>query len=185
MLSKACRVMLGLACLAVAGCHSVYVTEPIGSTPAKLDAGRIDGLWTWENGAMMVKTTDPEEGRLTLAWIEDEAGTLTMKMAAACVREHGGMPLLSMKDVEHADHPDRPEWVWLGAYEMEGDQGFLWIPDWKAIGERVRAGALPGTAKGDNDDVHLDKLTPAQMDTATTVGMLMWSRPFPLKRLDN
>jgi hypothetical protein len=174
---------LGLLLTALTGCHAVYTEQPIGATPAKLDPKTVNGLWIWDNGAMMVKVADPEKGRLALAWIDDKNDTFTLRTTTAFVREYHDLALLTMQDVEHADHPDRPEWIWLGAVKHDGNGGLLWIPNWKRIGGLVREGKLPGKSSGEDADVYLGKLTPAQTDALTTVGMLLWDDPTLLKKV--
>jgi hypothetical protein len=189
-----------LACLAaltlLVGCKTVYVAAPLGDRPVKLVPDEINGTWSWNGGAAAIRANDPAKGELTLGWIEggDKEHPFKLNTTTARVREANGLRLLSVAtpkpDAKASDAEKTPKaqsatqgpWIFLGAIRVDGHQGWLWNPDWDAIGAQVKAGALPGRLDQDGN-VILGKLSPKQADALTTTGMLRWDRPIELKYL--
>jgi hypothetical protein len=183
MLVTGRTILILAAAVVFAGCKSVWtdgwVGEPIGTA---LDAGEYNGQWLMRLGedtmVYTVKVTDPDAGKMTLGWIEDESDTLTLKTMPMQVRKLGEMKVLQGEVTEKGE----TRYQIMGAFKgPERSRAILWVPDAEAIGNMVTSGRLRGAVS--DDGIRLEGPTAEEMTTATQVLFWSWEEPLFLEKL--
>lgn len=175
--------LLGLvAILAAVGCEAVYMAEPIGGRPETFDMSQLEGTWHVEEDAVLIKVTDPDEGRFVAAGIQDEDGTLTLRLLEFAVREVNRWHLLQVRTEE--DDPAR-SWSLVGRLTSVDNNGAVLVPlDTSKVIDLVRSGDLPGTVGernavlGELTDEHLNRLTDEKQEL-----LFLWDQPQHIRKL--
>jgi hypothetical protein len=169
--------VLGLACLA--GCTTVSSIEPMGERPKPVLEKEWEGTWLHQDQPVLVRVSDPEQGLIEVAWVEEKQGALRLESYRIALRESGDW---TFGNVRETDQPGRSYW---GVLRKEPAQLVLWTPDPERCATLVKGGVIPGTVEA-GGDVILERLTPGQ--TLRTVsgdegGCLRWTEPVVFFRL--
>jgi len=146
ILQKLAVTGIGFAVLLFAsGCSAVLVSQPIGEKPHVLVAADWDGYWlvhpelNKKPVMIHVKVTNPNEGRMQLACLEDDA--TKVQIFEATVRESGSESVLFVTLRVEAEKADLMAWGCLGRGE---DLALVWVPDVEKFAALVRDGKLRG-----------------------------------------
>jgi len=138
-------VLLGLAWL-ISGCTAVYTSEPVGDEPVKLLAQDWEGTWVQDEDFFVIRLSEPDQGMLVAAWIEEEDDSLKMESLKGHIRATGDTMFISFRD---KDYPDTPRYFWA-RIKQDGRQIIFWQPDEKVFKMLVDSNQLPGKIEDDN-----------------------------------
>jgi hypothetical protein len=142
-----------LVVLALSGCSAVYVTQPMGEKPWRIEAQDWDGTWIHKEGSVTVKVLDGENGVLRIASIEPKEKDLVFETHDVQLRQSGSCIFASTK----ADSStDEPRYLWA-RLKRDGKQVIVWLPAGPEFKALVQAQKLPGRSEGESD-VILDNL---------------------------
>jgi len=150
--------IVGSSCLlAAGGCDSVTCKRPLGDAPARIEASEWEGDWATDDGWMKVIVKDPNNGLLTIAWLDtDKQGNPEMKTMEVELRASGDRLFANTKGEEAT----KGGGYWWGRIRKGDRRIVVWGPDVKAFRRLVEEGVFPGTLDG--DDVRLGDLTADQ-----------------------
>ncbi len=168
-----------LLALTAAGCSNVYTTQPVGESPASLNAEDWDGQWFKEDGALTIKVMDEEKGILKVAWIEPEDDDLKLESMDLYLLKAGEWMFANHRDNKD---PAKPRWMW-GRIELSGKRLIVWLPEVERFTPLITSGRLPGLVEG--SDVFLGDLKPEHLEIIMSgaEGTLFdWEDPFVLTR---
>lgn len=179
----------GLLCLlslllTLTGCQAVYAPAPVGDTPVRLEPTDWDGTWMTPDFAVQMVVTDAENGRMTLAWLEESDGAFKQKTIALQIRSW----LATDEDAaewEFASFPDENDpsrYLW-GKVRRGDKQITFWGPHIERFRQAVKSGKLPGQVIEKN--VILGELTAEHMKliTSQNEGLYFnWEEPLVLFR---
>jgi hypothetical protein len=172
--------VLAVVVLSLCGCSVVYATKPLGEKPRNILAEKAEweGTWVHPEGSLRVTVTDGANGRLTVAWIDEDK--LKLESVDVSLRESGDWTFASMK---HKELSDQDGYFW-GRIKREGRMIVVWWPNPEEFRELVNAGRLAGTTSGSS--VILRDLTPDHLAliTGQTHRILFkWDEPLVLFKL--
>ena len=167
---------VAVAVLSLAGCNTVYSTQPVGETVVAVAPEEWEG--TWINSSMdtpvSIKVMDAQKGTLKAAWIHD----MEMETWDVHLRESGQWMFGSMKGSKQDNRL-----VW-GRIKKDGNEVIIWTPDTAKISDLVKAGSLPGTVD-EGGDVTLGELKAEHMRLIMSEDkvVLDWANPIVLIKL--
>ncbi len=174
-------LVVGFIAFMMYGCGNVFVSQPIGQKPYKVEAEDWEGTWFNPDGSSStIKVLDGENGILEIAWIEDSDNTLKLESYEVYLRDSGQWILGSMKV---KDNSDKDSYFW-GRIEKEERQIIFWRPDLDKFENLVKEGKLPGKINAYN--VILGDLKPEHLEIITSEdsGVLFcWDKPLVLMKL--
>jgi hypothetical protein len=172
-------LLISLLILALSGCTAVYVAEPIGEKPCKIEAQEWEGTWLHKDGTLTMKVMDGEKGLLKIAWVEPKEETLALESLEVQLWESGSWVFANTKE----DSADEAGYLWA-RIKQDGKQVVIWLPDEAKFKVLVEQGKLPGRIERDGD-VILDRLEPQHLSliTGEQEGVLFaWDQPVVLIR---
>ncbi len=183
---KVLRVAVVAFMLPVAvGCSAVYVDQPIGDRPARIEADDWEGVWITSDGDVAVAVaSDREAGILWLADVEEHDGEPVMEKLTVHLRQ------AAADDSERllASVADGDQYFWV-LVVRDGDYVVAYDPVLDEFRDLVEQGVLPGSAAdgeglGDRD-VYLRSLGPGHLETilANAGSLFAWDRPHVLQRM--
>ena len=199
-----------LASLALGGCNSVLVKEPMGDTVVTLDPATWQGTWVTDEVVILTTILDSEKGLLQAAWVErgPEGKGANFESVTGMVRQTGDMLFLNIEKeppeergtTAATDAPPvaaavaqapvtgaavPPEYGW-GRIDNNGKRIILWLPDVEQFRLAVQDGRLPGSVN-ENEDVLLGALEPAQRELINSPAgnLLSWTGPVVFVRIGN
>lgn len=145
------------------GCSAVLTVEPVGSEPVTLDPVQWNGVWCdvgWAVAQVLPTPGEPGESECYVITVVDPAGgTFTWaevgsaEISSGVVRQEPGMTAMFVTVQDPPGTDGFLEWARL---RIGQDTLLIWLPDTKAFGALVDAGALPGVRA--KEDVVLDHL---------------------------
>ena len=130
----------------MSGCVAVYTTEPVGDEPVKLQAQDWEGTWVQDKDFFVIRLSEPDQGMLVAAWIEEENDSLKLESLNGHIRATGDTMFISFRD---KDYPDSPRYFWA-RIKQDGRQIIFWQPEEKAFKALVESKQLPGSIDDDN-----------------------------------
>lgn len=157
----------------LAGCASVSSIEPMGERVKPVAEDEWEGTWVHQGHPVVVRVSDPQQGLLDVAWVEDKEGALRLESYRIALRESGDWVFGNVRD---GDRPGRQYW---GVLRKEQGQFVVWTPDPERCAKLVKDGGIPGTVE-EGGDVLLDRLTPEQMLRIVSEeqgGCMRWTEP--------
>lgn len=165
--------------LAVCGCSQVASVTPLGEHPKAILQSDWDGTWVTKGQSVRIKVTDPQQGVLQVAWVEEKGGRFVLESYQIEMREAGPWTFGNFKNQESP-----ASYLW-GLVKNDQGQIIIWTPDPKYFEKQVQAGVLPGKV-GKHGDVVLEKLTSEQLKAMMSAGRGVgfdWMDPIVFFRL--
>ena len=180
MMLRAVSLLALMLVLVVSGCAQVATVAPVGEHPKKLSPEDWNGTWIHKEQPVKIMVTDPQQGVLQVAWVEEKRGCLEMESYQVEIWEAGAW---TFGNLRVKDSPGAP-YHW-GLVKNEEGQIIFWSPDHAYVRKLVEQGVLPGNvAKG--GDVVLKKLTAEQIKTIMSPARsecFNWMKPTVFMRL--
>ena len=135
------RLLLILILAVLIGCP-VVSKNMVGLQEFKLDAQKIDGTWINDEGAILIKTIDPEKGIIKIIFLEDRE-----KIEMLMLKIMKGNSWLYFNILPEKDSKDI-EYIW-GRFQIKDNRIIFWHTSndafTKAIKEQKIKGAIEKT----------------------------------------
>jgi hypothetical protein len=166
------------------GCRAVRSERPVGLQPVDLTAEQAEWAGTWltsDGESMMIEVTNAAQGEIRVSHWEDKDGARRLRQVPGSVRATGKTRLINLVDPDADAGTPKHLWARVSRHNREL---LAWPADAERVAERVKAGDLPGTAKGESD-VHLGPLTDAQQELLAGekgTSLFRWDQPVVLFR---
>jgi len=181
------RTILLIAMLAgVCGCTGVYSRRPVGDKPKNLEAeiNEWNGSWLLNNSAILVKVTDPANGRLSAAWIENDKNGLKYKSTEITLLTADKWTFANIQD---ADSKKDALYIW-GRIRRDERVALVWLPRTAKFKRLIQQGFLPGVAPTNNDPAIIEQLSTENLKLITSEqeGVLFdWETPLVFFKISN
>jgi len=173
-------VVVVLGAFFLSGCAAVSSIEPMGERSKQVLQTEWAGTWLHQDHPVAIRVSDPQQGQIEVAWVEEKQGALTLESYRIALRESGDWTFGNVRD---RDQPGR--YYYWGLVRKEQGQIVIWPPDPERCAALVKSGVIPGTVE-EGGDVVLDRLTPEQMLRVVSGeqgGCLSWTEPLVFFRL--
>jgi len=180
MMLRAGSLLALMLVMVVSGCVQVAAVAPVGEHPKKISPEDWDGTWIHKEQPVKIRVTDPQQGVLQVAWVEEKRGRLEMESYQVEIWEAGAW---TFGNLRVKDSPGAP-YHW-GLVKNEEGQIIFWTPDHAYFRKLVEKGVLPGNVAKDGDVV-LKKLTAEQVKTMMSPAQsecFNWKTPIVFMRL--
>lgn len=175
-----------LAACTLASCTSVVSKTPVGAEPAPLDPKQWNGQWmNSEKMALYILVTDPEKGRLEIAYVEESNGRLKLKTHPVEIRK-GSEWLWA-----NSQMGDDNTWFFGRIKEPEDGELLCWLARPEGFMDAVRSGKLKGELPKASDgkesgSVLLEGLSKSDIEAlekGTYPKAFVWDSPLVLIRM--
>ena len=120
----------------VTGCP-VVSKNIVGLEDYKLDAQKIDGTWINQDGAMLIKTLEPDKGIIKIIFLEDKEDVETAK-----IKIMKGKSWLYFNILPEEGEKE-PEYLW-GRIEIEEGRIIFWHASNEAFAKAVKERKIKG-----------------------------------------
>lgn len=157
------KILLISALAVLMGCP-VVSKNIVGLEDCKLDASKIDGTWINDEGAILIKTTDPEKGIIKMIFLEDrdKIETLMMKITK-------GNSWLYFNILPEKDSKD--DYIW-GRFQIKDNKLIFWHPSNEAFTKAIKERKIKGTIekkKQENGKLSFDTSAVILTDSAKNI----------------
>ena len=119
MMKSAIRLILILAITALMGCP-VTSKNIVGLQEFKLDAQKIDGTWINDEGAILIKTIEPEKGIIKITFLEDRE-----KIESVKIKIMKGTSWLYFNILPEKESKDDDDYMW-GRLQLNLNRIIFW-----------------------------------------------------------
>jgi len=165
--------------LFLSGCAAVSSIEPMGERPKQVVPTDWAGTWVHRDHPVAVRVSDPQQGLIDVAWVEEKQGALRLESYRIALRESGDWTFGNVREADRLGHN------YWGVFRKDEGQILIWTPDPERCATLVKNGTVPGTVE-EGGDVILDRLTPEQtlrVVSGEHGGCLSWTEPLVYFRL--
>jgi len=148
----------------VTGCP-VVSKNIVGLEDYKLDAQKIDGTWINQDGAMLIKTLEPDKGIIKIIFLEDKEDVETAK-----IKIMKGKSWLYFNILPEEGEKE-PEYLW-GRIEIEEGRIIFWHASNDAFTKAIKERKIKGTIekkKQINGKLSFDSSTIILADSAKNI----------------
>ena len=164
------------------GCDSVTSATQVGDQPVSLVAEEWDGTWLSAEGAVTLKVTDANQGKLRVSWIEESGDGLKMETWNVQIRSSGSWNFANVRD-DGGDQEIEERYLFTRV-KKDNRQILFWMPDTDAFTAAVKAGHLPGEISDSSvrlAALNADHLEVIKSDQGPT--LFDWDEPLVLLRV--
>ncbi len=137
-------LLILLAAATLVGCP-VTSKNIVGLQEFKLDAQKIDGTWISDEGAMLIKTIDPDKGIIKITFLEDRENIQSAKMKIMKGKSWLYFNLLPEKESKDDDY------VW-GRLQINDNKIIFWHTASENLTKAIEEGKIQGTIKKEKQE---------------------------------
>ncbi|MGD0021284.1 MAG: hypothetical protein ABSC54_03180, partial [Smithellaceae bacterium] len=180
------RLLLILVLAVLMGCP-VVSKNIVGLEDCKLDAQKINGTWINDEGAILVKATDPEKGIIKIFFLEDKEKTETL-----IIKIMKGNSWLYFNILPEKDSKD--DYIW-GRFQLKDNKLIFWHPSNEAFTKAIKERRIKGTIekkKQEDGKLSFDTSTVILTDSAKNIinliessdgSFFLWDEPIVFIKL--
>jgi len=143
-MKKARIFILVLILSMLMGCP-VVSKNIVGLQEYKLDALKIDGTWISDEGAILIKTIDPEKGIIKITFLEDRE-----KMESVKIKIMKGKSWLYFNILPEKESKDN-DYMW-GRFQQSENRIIFWHTASQAFTKAIDEGKIKGVIKNEKQE---------------------------------
>jgi hypothetical protein len=137
-------LFLILVLAAIIGCP-VVSKNMVGLQEFKLDAQKIDGTWINDEGAILIKTIEPDKGIIKITFLEDREKIESVKIKIMKGKSWLYFNILPEKESKDSDY------TW-GRAQLNDNKIIFWHTASEAFTKAIEEGKIKGTIKKEKQE---------------------------------
>jgi len=144
MMKAARRLFLILVLAVLIGCP-VASKNMVGLQEFKLDAQKIDGTWINDEGAILIKTIEPDRGIIKITFLEDKEKIESVKIKIMKGKSWLYFNILPEKESKDSDY------TW-GRFQLSDNKIIFWHTASEVFTKAIEEGKIKGTIKKEKQE---------------------------------
>ena len=117
----------------------------VGLQEYKLDALKIDGTWISDEGAILIKTIDPEKGIIKITFLEDREKMESVKIKIMKGKSWLYFNILPEKEIKDSDY------MW-GRVQLSDNKIIFWHTTGNPFSKAIEEGKIQGIIKKEKQE---------------------------------